>query len=363
MRIGISPSFKKISIIVIILAMSLPVLVLPEFNESKPVEAQGANLITNPRFDTTWYGKDGVDGQIPIGWNLWANGQPPATDINQFLPYTRSAPASWILKGGYVQWTGGGYQTVSVEQGQNYRFTIYAFLWSCNDLEFSCTGPEGRSTDPSYNNRVKVGIDPLGGTDANSANIVWSSLADAPDAFFPQTVEAAAQASQITVFFYTTVSSAPALRENFFDDASLVQIGDSGGGDPANTPTPEPPKTVPFVTAQQAQADGSVVHVVAEGDTFDSIYVAYRNLGVTRDDILSLNGWEDPPRWIILGDRIRILPAGSVDPNTGQLLTSQPAVVSSDPTAQPTTTSATNPTPADTGGGAVVDSSGVTKGG
>ena len=348
MRVGFSQHFTKIIVLTVMLATLLPVSGSIELSAPKEAQAQGSNLITNPRFDTTWYGKDGVDGQIPIGWNLWANGQPPATDINQFLPYTRSAPASWILKGGYVQWTGGGYQTVTVEQGQTYRFTIYAFLWSCNDLEFSCTGPEGRSSDGSFNNRVKVGIDPLGGTDANSANVLWSQLADAPDAYFPQTIDAVAEAGQITVFFYTTVSSAPALRENFFDDASLVQLGE-GEGAPLNagaaTTTEEetvvePPQTVPFVTAQQAQADGSVVHVVAEGDTFDSIYVAYRYLGISRDQILSLNAWEEPPRWIVLGDRIKILPAGSVDPNTGQLLTSPSSNTSTSTTGTETSSTA-----------------------
>lgn len=367
MRVAVSQHFTKIIVLLVMFVTLLPVSGSIQVSEPEVAQAQGANLITNPRFDTTWYGKEGIDGQVPTGWELWANGQPPATDVNQFLPYTRSAPASWILKGGYVAWTAGGYQTVTVTQGQTYRFTIYAFLWACDDLEFSCTGPEGRSTDPAFNSRVKVGIDPLGGTDPNSANILWTQLADAPDAFFPQTVDAIAEAGQITVFFYTTVSHAPALRETFWDDASLVQLGE-GEGIPLNSgastdgededTTVDPPSTVPFVTPQQAQADGSVVHIVAEGDTFDSIYVAYRYLGITRDDILDANGWEEPPRWILLGDRIIIMPPGSVDPTTGQLLTGTSTGGTSSTTTDTSDTTDTTDTDTDTDtdtGGSDVD--------
>jgi hypothetical protein len=376
MRVGFSQHFTKIIVLLVMLATLLPVSGSIQVSAPEVAQAQGVNLITNPRFDTTWYGKTGIDGQIPIGWQLWANGQPPATDVNQFLPYTRSAPASWVLKGGYVAWTAGGYQTVTVEQGQTYRFTIYAFLWACDDLEYSCTGPTGRSTDTSFNSRVKVGIDPLGGTDPSSANILWTGLVDAPDAFFPQTVDAIAQGGQITVFFYTTVSHAPALRETFWDDASLVQLGEGEGtplnsgastGDGEEVTVVEPPSTVPFVTPQQAQADGSVVHIVAEGDTFDSIYVAYRYLGISRDDILSANDWDEPPRWILLGDRITIMPPGSVDPVTGQLLTRSSGASTGGTTSSTTDedTSDTTDTDTDTGGSSsnTDDSFDVQKGG
>lgn len=356
--------FLKFSLSVTLAAIVVTLLVLSPTPQSHPVQAQGGNLITNPGFDSTWYGKTGVDGQIPTGWDIWGDGLTPATDRNIFAdtgnaPRILSNPASWIMKGGFVAWTGGGLQRVNVTLGATYRFSIYGFVWTCNDLEFSCTGPSGRTSDKSFGGRVKVGIDPFGGTDPKSSNIIWSASQEAYDAFLLLSVDAVAQSSTITVFTYTTVSAPPALREVYWEDASLVETvpTDPNAIPGAATAAPPTPAYVPFVSPQNAQPDGSVVHIVGEGDTFASILVAYRTSGATRETVLSLNGWDLPPSLIVPGDRILILPPGSVDPTTGRLLTGgQPIapVVTSvansgvAPTVTPLAppaTGGTNPTP------------------
>jgi hypothetical protein len=321
------------SFLVLSVALSTILLALSIEPSSTPVEAQGTNLLTNSGFDGTWYSAEGVDGQLPTGWNIWANGQKPATDINQFAdagnpPRILSGEASWIMKGGYVAWTAGGYQQATVTEGTTYRFSIYAFVWTCDDLEFSCTDADGRESDKSFGARVKVGVDPTGGTDASASTVLWSTPVEAYDTFRQISVDAVATGSQMTVFTYSTVSIAPALREMYWENAALIAL-DEGEGNPANSDVeteeeedaPPPPAVVPFVSPQDAQPDGSVIHTVGEGDTFDSIRVAYRYLGVTREDILELNDWDAPPRIILVGDKIKILPPGSVDPETGALLT------------------------------------------
>jgi hypothetical protein len=344
--------WKKLPVVLIMLTLAVPFSIGVSFQAPTTVEAQGTNLLQSPQFTAgNYYTRDGIDGQIPGGWDVWSNGQPPASDYNQFLPYTRSAPGSWEMRGGFVAWTGGGLQQVSgVIPGATYRFTIYAFAWTCNDLEFSCTDAEGRTSDQSFNSQIRVGIDPTGGTDAGSGSIVWSGFGTSYDSFSPFTIDAVAQSGTITVFTYNTVSQPPpALRQMFWDDASLVQVGDDiaeigEGGQPEQELNP-PPDTVPFVQPQSAQPDGSVVHTVNEGDTVDSIYVAYRYLGLTRESFYALNGWEEPPRFIVPGEQILILPAGSVDPTTGQLLTGIGASSTSPPPA------ATAPPAADAGTG------------
>lgn len=344
-------ALKLILVLVVMLAV-VPVAV----NDTAHVaQAQGNNLLQSPQFTGgNWYTLDGIDGQLPGGWSLWANGQKPASDYNQFLPYTRSAPGSWEMRGGYVAWTGGGYQQVNgVTPNVTYRFTIYAFAWTCNDIAFSCTDANGRTSDKSFNSRIKVGIDPTGGTDPNSGNIVWSGLGESYDTFSAFTVDAIATNTTITVFTYNTVSEPPpALRQMFWDDASLVALGEGegnpgnpgAGGDSGNGDVVlnAPDQTVPFVQAQSAQPDGSVVHTVVEGDTINSIYVAYRYLGITRESFYQLNGWgEEPPGVIFVGEQIQILPPGSVDPTTGQLLTNRP-------TSTPTTNTGIGGTGSDT---------------
>lgn len=354
---------------VVTLALALVAVLGTTFDPASTptVQAQGTNLLQSPQFTAgNYYTRDGIDGQIPGGWDIWSNGQPPASDYNQFLPYTRSAPGSWEMRGGFVAWTAGGLQQVSgVTPGATYRFTIYGFAWTCNDLEFSCTDAEGRTSDQSYNSQIRVGIDPTGGTDVSSSAIVWSPFGTSYDRFSAFTIDAVAQSGTITVFTYNTVSQPPpALRQMFWDDASLVRVGDDIVDVNGEQPTEDgelnaPPDSVPFVQPQSAQPDGSVVHTVRDGDTVDSIYVAYRYLGITRDSFYALNGWTEPPRFIVPGEQILILPAGSVDPTTGQLLTGvgspratpPPEDETGDETTPPAATQTTPPATDGTGTG------------
>jgi hypothetical protein len=306
-----------------ILGLALLAALVVGYLSGNVVNAQGPNLLQNPGFDQGVYPKAGVDGYIPNGWDLWANGQPPATDLkgDPWGTQVHSQPYSWIMRGGFINWTGGGLQTATVEQGKTYRFTIYSFQWTCDDDEYSCIPANGpRFSDKSSGAKVRIGIDPFGGRDANGANVLWGPFVQPWDSWQALSLDATAMSTQMTVFTYATSSAPLFFREHLWDDASLTTIE---GGAPVNAPaataTPEI-RTVPFVVAQVARPDGSVVHVVGAGDTFSSIIVAYRPLGVTRDSVLELNGWDLPPAIILIGDEIKILPPGSVNPQTGELL-------------------------------------------
>ncbi len=307
--------------VAVVLLMTVMVMAYAGLAPQHEAAAQGSNILVNPSFGETWYGAAGVDGQIPTGWNIWANGQKPATDRYVDSAFTRTPPA-WIMKGGFVQWTAGGYQTVAVENGATYRFSIYALVYVCNDLATSCIGNNvPRTSDQTIGSKVKVGIDPTGGTDPSSANIVWSALTSPYDRFAEVAVEAQARAGSITVFTFNSVDSVPNLRETVWDEGSLVKTAATTGTPAAGTTiVPTAPPGVPFVSAQAARPDGSVIHTVTEGDTFSSILVAYRPLGVTRDMILQANGWDLPPQIIVPGQEIIILPPGSVNPATGQVI-------------------------------------------
>jgi LysM repeat protein len=79
---------------------------------------------------------------------------------------------------------------------------------------------------------------------------------------------------------------------------------------------------VPFVKPQGVRPDGSIIHIVQEGDTLSSIAYAYSvDYGVTIDSIVALNsGLKRNTRFLTLGQEIVILAPGSVDPKTGRLL-------------------------------------------
>ena len=339
-------ALAKITVVVILCAIAFSALaVLPE---PPSAQAQGTNLIGNPQMNAPYYGI-GAKGQVPSSWTKWESGEGPINDYHQFVEEYRSAPSSWVQRCAYLTCTAGGYQTVGVTQGSMYRFTIYAFLWTCKNENPGdpCRDADGRWADQDSGAKVRVGFDPTGGTDPNGANVLWGSYAQPWVAFGAISADITAEAGNITVFTYWTQSVPMQFNEVYWDDASLVEITAgsplNGGVTPDGTAVPPPPAYVPFVDPQSARPDGSIVHVVGDSDTFSSIAVAYREW-VTRDQILEYNGWDLAPAIITIGQEIIILPPGSVDPTTGQLLNA-PGSSAPTPVPPPSNTTTTNPTP------------------
>lgn len=196
---------------------------------------------------------------------------------------------------GSATFTAAVYQQVTVTAGSNLRAAASAFIENVSES----------------NAGVRIGIDPNGGTNPLAGGIVWSGFSRTVQAWNTVSVDATAASSTITVFLYTTQQWPNDPNNIYWDDASLV-VGGGGGSAPADTGGSAPPPTAapliavaPFVSAQGAQPDGSIVHTVGSGDTVDSIAVAY---GVRRQDILTLNNLS-PSSFLQIGQRLLIKPA------------------------------------------------------
>jgi hypothetical protein len=95
---------------------------------------------------------------------------------------------------------------------------------------------------------LSVGIDPTGGTDFNSSNIVWSPRNGTLDQWVELKVQAKAQAGQVTI--YLRGDAAYRLKHNdaYFDDVCLTYVAPTprptarpqATDTPAPTDTPEP---------------------------------------------------------------------------------------------------------------------------
>lgn len=113
-------------------------------------------------------------------------------------------------------WTAGIYQQcTNATVGNNYTASVYV-----------------RGSDTNV--KFWIGIDPFGGTNAASPNVVWSSQA-APGTTWTQiSKQVAAQSSTITVFIkaQNTVASN---RYAYIDDAAIVDDGPGGGGPTTGT--------------------------------------------------------------------------------------------------------------------------------
>jgi|SRR5690554_6568181 len=316
---------RVLGLVALVLALLGGALISPD----EPAGAQ-TNLLVNGGMERPYQGQGAATRTAPNGWNLWVGaGAPeafPHTDPLQVI----DGEVSWNVKQGDGAFTAAGYQRVGgLAPGTRLRFSAHAWLYTCNDREYSCVIPDYpyRRSDPSAGASVRIGIDPTGGTDPNSASIVWSGSVAPYDQWAIPSVVAESQGDAVTVFLYMTQAQGLALNNVYWDAAQLVNTdepvtpGGSGGtgGEGGEAPAPPPVQEAPFVVPQGTRPDGSIVHIIQEGDTLSSIAYAYAEHGVTRESIAELNeGIQPNTPLLVPGQELIILGPGSIDPLTGR---------------------------------------------
>jgi hypothetical protein len=172
------------------------------------VEAfQSGNLLQNPGFEGAYVAINGDTSlQVAPNWLPWSLPQGSSSAINA-RPEYKPAPANRVRSGSAAQeyntffatHTGGVYQRVPVSPNTELLFSIYIYVWSSGTF----ANPDV-SQDPNHV-ILNVGIDPTGGTDGTSSNIVWSADAEYYDQYRQMSVTATSQSTAVTVF----VRSAP----------------------------------------------------------------------------------------------------------------------------------------------------------
>lgn len=169
----------------------------------------GGELLTNPGFETGDF----------TGWHYAGTGQVfSGTLRGGITPYDGVYAYAASVQSGAAGF-GGYYQRVPATPGLTYTFTA----WSCPYWEYGTyTGTKNR-----------IGIDPTGGTDKNSPDIVWSPY----DYIYQEgtvewdqlTVSAEAAASYVTVFItYNQSYQFGGMSEwhiNCYDACSLTTAG------------------------------------------------------------------------------------------------------------------------------------------
>lgn len=279
------------------------------------------NLLQNPGFNQAGNYVDqrpgGSDQAFAIapGWNGWFTNTPSTQswmNINPIaFPHTasfkREGDASQNIGRGDATFTAAVYQTISgVAEGTTFRFRA----WALQDSD------QGSGTQTRVGIGSNVGGNPLG------SPITWSPWMRAQDSWQQMTVEATVPAGSITVFIYSTQSAPRPGNQNYYDQASLVIVGDGeinvGDGQetadgtvvPPAPPTSTPQTFAPFVSIQPTQESGRIVHTVQTGDTLAAIAVAY---GVPSQQILDLNGiTREQARFLRIGQELVI---SEGDPN------------------------------------------------
>lgn len=293
-----------------------------------PAQAQHGNALQNPGFDGAYTGRGNIGGGVPEGWHAWGNFQDSNHESLSVLRV--SAPYSWRLRTDSGLPTGGGYQTVSTTPGMRYRFSVYALIWTCDDPEHQCRDATSTWADTASGGRVRVGIDPNGGTNPYAGGVVWSAFASPMTwgNFGALSVEATANGGQITVFTFYTADRGMRFNDVFWDDASLIAVGGgdpgNGGnaGNPANT-QPPPATAVPVVYDPQERPDGALVHVVKAGQTLSAISRVY---DVSVETLMTLNNMNNTIIYVGQDLVVQAAPATAVVPTTASPSTAIPTL-------------------------------------
>lgn len=234
--------------------VSLAVLLaaLPGVASAAPASQQSANLLTNPGFEGDFVTQSN-NVQVASGWTAWwisrQEGEPdwknqqPNFESSTHPDRVHGGAKSQILSSFFATHTAGVYQSVNVKAGADLRFSAFGKGWtSTNDdpLNTSIAGTDLR---------MRIGVDPFGGSDPNSSNVVWSGQVNAADSWVRFEVNVRAQSSTVTVFLYSSPFDARRHNSVFWDDAELVALsGDAAATAQAGYPTPTPLPILPTPT-------------------------------------------------------------------------------------------------------------------
>ena len=220
-----------------------------------PVAADGPNLLQNPGFEQPFAAS--IPGKenclIAVPWLAWfVVGPSERTSqgyllVPEYKMSTRNdAPFNRVHSGDLAQqyfhsfgnFQAGVYQVVQkVTPGALLRLQMWGFTWSCdNESKGNCGNNTSGDPSPMH---LRIGIDPTGGTDPFSPNIVWSAEVNAWDTWTLLQIEATAVNSTITVFAYSYPDYRSQDNNVYLDDASLVELAPPATNTPVPTDTPQ----------------------------------------------------------------------------------------------------------------------------
>lgn len=204
----------------------------------------GSNFLTNGGFEGAFTTLSGDQPrQVAENWTPWhipatedmpsfQNASPKYQPVAPDASRVRTGSNSQLYFSFFETHQGGIYQQVSnVTNGEEYRFSIYAHIWSStfDDVDIS--------EDPG-DVALRVGIDPTGGTDGTSVNIIWSTPAIFYDTYRQYSVIATAASSTITVFVESTIGTPVQNSYIYLDDAVLESTSQTTAPTVAPTATP-----------------------------------------------------------------------------------------------------------------------------
>lgn len=206
------------------------------------------NLLRNPGFEEGFAARGRIEETLPLAWSAWYETLPGVDGLNYPPRYApRFAPPGGARAGGAAQglWsvemrtdeathTGGLWQRVAVEPGSQLLASVAARGWATEGAFEEISEPPGTYA-------LALGIDPAGGTDARSSDIVWTQPITVTDAWLPLSLDLPVEGPEATLFLRGQALEILDHSASRWDAACLRRIGPAG--EPTESPTPAPPPT------------------------------------------------------------------------------------------------------------------------
>ncbi|MBC7235460.1 MAG: hypothetical protein H5T69_06425 [Chloroflexi bacterium] len=210
------------------------------------------NVAINAGFEEGFSERGAGEVTVANGWQpFWQDGPNQKEGYNRRPEYKgedasrfgrrRVRSGNWSQKmfNTYATHHAGLWQQISVPAGSVVTLSAWGQAWS------------SEADDPAISKKgqyqMSVGIDPTGGTDFNSPNVVWSPRSSALDQWVELKVQARAQAGTVTLYLRGDAEWRMKHNDVYFDDVCVNVIRPTAPPPPPTKP-PKPTDT-PLPTA------------------------------------------------------------------------------------------------------------------
>jgi hypothetical protein len=200
-------------------------LVFKQFDPTQP-----SNLLRNPGFEEGFSERGAGEVTVANAWEpWWVQGSEEQTSQGYLVRPEYKPEDAWVFTtrrvhsgrfsqkyfSTYSTHIAGIYQQVAVARGSLVTFSIWVQVWSS-------TEPDQDQCEGFGNHAVSAGIDPYGGNDGTSGNIVWSDPVMSCNEWVHLSVSTVAQADTVTVFTRGAPESRVHFNDSYWDDAVLT---------------------------------------------------------------------------------------------------------------------------------------------
>lgn len=216
---------------------------------AQPVSAEcPGNVLANAGFEGGFTSRGAPQVVVANSWEpFWQEGPFQEEGYNRRPEYQPEDASRFgrrrVREGNFAQkWFsvyathhGGIYQRIRVVPQSLVTVRAWAQAWSSSG--------DDPSVSVGGNYQLSVGIDPTGGTDWNSPNVVWSPRSNVLDQWVELSVQARAQGDTVTIYLRGDAEFRLKHNDAYFDDVCVTVVPPTPAATPTRRPTNTPTHT------------------------------------------------------------------------------------------------------------------------